>query len=360
MRIAILLGTRPEIIKLSVLISLLETKFNYYYYIIHSNQHYSEELDAVFFSELNINKPKYNLGVGSKPQGEQTGLMIVEIEKILRNDPVDYLLIHGDTNTTLAGAIAGSKLNLKVAHVEAGLRSYDKKMPEEINRIVSDHVSDILFAPTMKQREILISEGIKAENIFVIGNTIVDAVYRNSGLSINSLHLKLGLETKKYFVLTLHRPENVDNKDRLKKLILNLKELTSIHPYQIVFPVHPRTQKRLDQFEYKLPPNIIKIKPIGYTEMLDLIKNSLLILTDSGGIQEEATVLNIPCVTLRESTERPESIEVGGNILVGSDLEKLIKGIDEFVNNKISWQNPFGDGKSSLRVIEILRNMEHK
>ncbi|ADG13859.1 non-hydrolyzing UDP-N-acetylglucosamine 2-epimerase [Methanocaldococcus infernus] len=351
--ISIVLGTRPEIIKLSPIVRALD---EIEYFIVHTNQHYSENMDRVFFEELNLPEPKYNLNVGSGNHGEQTGKMLINIEKVLLKEKPKVVIVQGDTNSTLSGALAASKLHIRVAHVEAGLRSYDKRMPEEINRILTDHISDYLFAPTEIAKENLIKEGIEENKIFVVGNTIVDATLQN--LKIAEKVIK-DFDLEDYFLLTLHRAENVDNRERLKKIVEGILEVSEVYEKDIIFPIHPRTKKKLKEFNLfdKLKDNerIKIINPVGYLKFLMLEKNAELILTDSGGVQEEACILKVPCITLRDNTERPETIKVGANILVGANKEKLIKAISVMLNKKRDWENPFGDGKSGERIVKILR-----
>ena len=362
MKIAIILGTRPEIIKMSPVIRELE-KDNIDYYILHTGQHYSYYLDEVFFQQLKLPRPKYNLGVGSGTHAEQTGKMLMGIERILLKEKPDIVLVQGDTNTTLAGALAAAKIGIKVGHVEAGLRSFDKEMPEEINRKLTDHISDLLFAPTEKAKQNLLREGIEIEKIFVTGNTIVDAVYQNLTLAEKSNVLaKLKLENEKYFLVTLHRQENVDKEERLQNVITGLELIASEYDIPIIYPIHPRTKKRLKQFGIKITNDNIKlIEPLDYLSFLRLEKSAKLILTDSGGIQEEACIMKIPCVTLRYNTERPETIEVGANILAGTEPESILEKTKIMLERERNWPNPFGDGKASQRIVKIIQSIEfHK
>ncbi len=361
MKLSIILGTRPEIIKLSPIIRALE-KTNIDWHIIHTNQHYSENMDKIFFEELNLPKPKYNLNIGSGTHGEQTGKMLIKIEKVLLKEKPNVVIVQGDTNTVLAGALVASKLKIDVAHVEAGLRSFDKNMPEEINRVLTDHISSYLFAPTEKAKDNLLNEGIEENKIFVVGNTIVDATLQNLKIAEKNTFVREFFENitnmEDYFLLTLHRAENVDNEERLKNIIDGIIKVIDIFDKTIIFPIHPRTKKRLEEFNLleKLKSNkkIKIIEPVGYLEFLMLEKNAELILTDSGGVQEEACILKIPCITLRDNTERPETVEVGANILVGDNKEKLINGVEIMLNKERNWENPFGDGKSGERIIKIL------
>ena len=354
MKISIILGTRPEIIKLSPVIRLLDNQ-NSDFFILHTNQHYSANMDAIFFKELELPQPKYNLNVGSGTHGEMTAKMLSGIEKILIEEKPDWVIVQGDTNTVLAGALAASKLQIKIGHIEAGLRSYDRTMPEEINRIVTDHISDKLFCPTQKQANILIKEGIPKNKVFITGNTIVDAVFQNIKLLKNHSEFD-HYQKENYFLLTTHRPSNVDNKTNLKSIISAISTLSQKHKVKTYFPIHPRTKKQLEIFKIKLNPKYFNIlEPVGYLEMLALEKNAKLIFTDSGGIQEEACILQVPSITLRDNTERPETIEVGASILAGNQKEKIIKGTHKMLNTPNNWPNPFGNGDASKKILNFIK-----
>lgn len=326
------------------------------YFILHSGQHYSYELDRVFFTELGLPEAKYHLDVGSGSQGKQTGKILTGAERILVSENPDIVLVEGDTNTVLAAALAAAKLHIKVGHIEAGLRSGDRSMPEEINRCLTDHISDYLFAPTEKARQNLLAEGIAADKIFVTGNTIVDAIYR--GLDIlygkSDILSKLNLKRKEYFVVTAHREENVDVKPRLEGILGGLESAYNKYHLPIIFPIHPRTRKRLAEFNLETPRGVELITPPGFLEFLQLEENAKLILTDSGGVQEEACVLNVPCVTLRDNTERPETIEVGSNILAGTSPSKIVECLEIMLSRENDWQNPFGDGNAGRRIVEVI------
>lgn len=353
MKIAIILGTRPEIIKLSPVIrEVINRKIDYF--IIHSNQHYSPQMDEIFFKELNLPPAKYNLNVGSKDRIEMISQIKKSAKDILTDERPNWVLVQGDTNTILAGAEIAHELKIKVGHIEAGLRSYDESMPEEINRVKTDHISNLLFAPTETQKNILLEEGIDPSKVFVVGNTIVDAVIQNLKLIKN--HKEFGhYKSEKYFLLTTHRPSNVDNQKNLQKIIDALSDISQKYNYKIYFPVHPRTQKQLDIFNIKLNSDIFVIlPPVGYLEMLALEKNAQLIFTDSGGIQEEACILKVPCITLRDNTERPETVDVGANVVTGLDNSKIILTTEKMLTNKKYWLNPFGNGTSGKDIIEII------
>lgn len=355
MGIAIILGTRPEIIKMSPVIRLCE-KRDINYFILHSGQHYSYRLDKVFFYELGLPDPKYNLEVGSGNPGEQVAKMIVGIERVLLDEKPEIILVEGDTNTVLAGALAAVKMGIKIAHVEAGLRSYDQSMPEEINRILTDHCSDFLFAPTDTAKNNLLREGISIDNISVCGNTIVDAVHQNLTISKNNQNLlnSLHLQSQGYFLLTAHRQENVDIKSKLQGIFEGVREVYDEYAFPILFPAHPRTRKRIVDFNLAIPQGLELVEPYGYLDFLQLEEHARLVITDSGGVQEECCVMQVPCITLRDNTERPETLVVGANMLVGCDPKRIIKGAREMMSKKRQWPNPFGDGKTAEKIIDIL------
>jgi UDP-N-acetylglucosamine 2-epimerase (non-hydrolysing) len=300
LKLAIILGTRPEIIKMSPIIRETE-KVEENYFILHTGQHYSYNMDRVFFEQLKLPLPIYSLDVGSGSHGEQTGKMLMGIENVLMKENPDAVLVEGDTNTVLASALAAAKLHIKVGHVEAGLRSYDRSMPEEINRVLTDHCSDYLFAPTEKSRQILLREDIPEEKIFV-------------GLPV-------------------------------------------------IYPIHPRARKMMYHFGLKAN-GIVVIEPLDYLSFLQLESKARLVLTDSGGVQEETCILKVPCVTLRENTERPETLDVGSNILAGTKPEKILECVKIMLqilkkslikNTSLNGENPFGDGKAGEKIVNILR-----
>ena len=354
MNIFIILGTRPEIIKMSPLIRECE-KRNLDYFVLHTGQHYSFEMDKAFFDDLELPKPAYNLEIGSGSHAEQTGKIMVGIEKVILDEKPDVVLVQGDTNTVLAGSLAASKVNIKVGHVEAGLRSYDRSMPEEINRVVADHVSNILFAPTELSKQNLLKEGIEESKIFVTGNTIVDAVFQNLEISNNKGNVlnDLKLKSKEYFLLTFHRAENVDNREQMSKLLKGISMIQKEYSMPVVFPEHPRTEKRIQEFGFSLE-DITSIRPVSFLEFLQLEANARLVFTDSGGVQEETCILGTPCITLRDNTERPETLEVGSNILAGVESDRIMQSAVKMTNGKKSWNNPFGDGKAAEKIIDTL------
>lgn len=352
MKIAIILGTRPEIIKMSPIIRECE-KQGIDYYILHTGQHYSYEMDKIFFDQLKLPQAKYNLDVGSGKHGEQTAKMLAGIEEILIKDSPDVVLVQGDTNTVLAGALAASKLQIKIGHVEAGLRSFDRTMPEETNRIVADHISDYLFAPTETSKKYLLNEGISDDKIFVTGNTVVDAAYQNLEISKNEANIlkELGLTKKKYFAATAHRAENVDSKERLCGILNGFSQIYKEFGLPIIFPAHPRTVKMIEEFGFKVPEGTKLVEPLGYLEFLQLENGAKLILTDSGGVQEEACILKVPCITLRDNTERPETVDAGANLISGC-REKIIECARKIIESDYEWVNPYGNGDAAKLTIQ--------
>ena len=355
MKIGIILGTRPEIIKMSPIIRYCESN-NLDFFVIHSNQHYSENMDKIFFKDLELSDVNYNLNVGSGSHGKQTGEMLEKIESILLKEKPTHIFVQGDTNTVLAGALAASKINIKIIHIEAGLRSYDNDMPEEVNRVITDRISDYLFCPTIKQQEILFKEGISKDKIFVVGNSIVDAIFENKALSEkkSSILEKLNLQKNEYILLTMHRPSNVDFKKNIQEIFLALKSIYNKFKIKFIFPIHPRTKKNIEHFGIKIPEFIKIIEPVGYLDMIQLMSGSKIIMTDSGGIQEEACILNVPSVTLRENTERPETLDVGASVLVGANTRKIINGFKKMILSDKKWDNPFGNDvtKKIFKVIK--------
>ena len=354
MKISVILGTRPEIIKLSPVIRELERR-QANYFILHTGQHYSYNLDRVFFEQLKLPQPRYNLEVGSGSHAQQTGKILIGVEDVLQDENPDIVLVEGDTNSVFAGALAATKLHIKVGHVEAGLRSYDRNMPEEINRILTDHCSDYLFAPTPKARQILLGEGVSEEKIFVTGNTIVDAVYQNLEIAgeRRDTSSSLSLTPRQYFLVTLHRQENVDNQVRFTSIVEGLSKIAEEFHLPVVYPIHPRSRKMMTQFGLS-PRNLTLIEPIDFLSFLQLESKARLILTDSGGVQEEACILSVPCVTLRDNTERPETLEVGSNILAGASPDKILAHTELMLNRENKWSNPFGDGTAGERIVKTV------
>ncbi len=355
--IFIVAGARPNFMKISPLIQQLKiNKINYK--LIHTGQHYDYNMSKIFFKDLEIPEPDIYLNVGSASHAIQTAKIMVEFEKVLLKEEPSLVIVVGDVNSTLACALVSKKLCIKVAHVEAGLRSFDQSMPEEINRLLTDQISDFLFT-TEKSAEInLKREGISSNKIYFVGNTMIDTLKKNVEKSKNkNYEKKFNLKKQSYALITAHRPSNVDDKKSLEKLINIINYLQD--QIKVFFPIHPRTKKNLGNFNLTIKlkkDNIVLSEPIGYCEFLNLMINSKLILTDSGGIQEEASYLKIPILTLRENTERPITIEKGTNTLIGINFEKAKKYINQILSNKYrNGQNiEKWDGNASKRIVNIL------
>jgi UDP-N-acetylglucosamine 2-epimerase (non-hydrolysing) len=355
-RVTIVLGTRPEIIKMSPVIRALQ-KRNSDLSVLHTGQHYSYNMDRAFFEQLQLPLPNHNLHSGSGSHGEETARILVGIEKYLAAERPEVVLVEGDTNSVLAGSLAAAKLGIRVGHVEAGLRSYDRRMPEEINRIVADHVSNLLFAPTKIAKSNLLKEGVKPEAIEVTGNTIVDALKHDLPFAMG-LPSNPDTPSGDFTVMTLHRQENVDDKGRLKKILTAVSSLGSKLGHTVIYPIHPRTKKRLAQFGLKPGDNIKLVPPLGYFQFIRLVAHSKLALTDSGGVQEEACVLRVPCVTIRDNTERPETLNVGSNMLAGPGTKSILQAAQQMLRRKHNWRNPFGDGQAGERIAKIVVESE--
>ena len=353
MKIAIVLGTRPEIIKMASVMDEIE-KRGHELLLIHTGQHYDKEMSENFFIDLKLPTPNYNIHVGSGSHGKQTGKMMEGIEEVLLDEKPDILLVQGDTNAVLAGALVASKLHIPVGHVEAGLRSFDETMPEEINRLAADICSKLYFVPTEESAINLAMEGISRKRIFITGNTVVDACFRNLEISKN--------RDKSQYDQGLAELD-IDNMEN--NIIEALEELDDMN---IIFPIHPRTKKTMENFNLFDRLNDLEhvhiIKPVGYLDFLLLISKSTIILTDSGGLQEEAITLDVPALTLRYNTERPETVTAGGNILVGSDKEVILENArkilddEEFANKMRSAKNPYGMGNAAEQMISIIEESD--
>lgn len=352
MKIVSIVGARPQFIKCAPVSRAIRKEHREI--LVHTGQHYDLLMSNIFFKELGIPEPEYNLGIGSGSHGKQTGNMIIEIEKVLMEEEPSFVLVYGDTNSTLAGALAASKLHIQVAHVEAGLRSFDRDMPEEINRVITDNLSSLLFCPTITSVMNLKNEGITS-GVYNVGDVMLDALQYNLTIAEKKSTVleRLGLISKEYMTATIHRASNTDNFKNLSSIVNAF--IDSGVP--IVFPVHPRTEKCLKQYDLwdKLCRNIKVIPPLGYLEMLKLMANSRKILTDSGGIQKEAYMLGVPCITMRENTEWVETVGEGWNVLVGVDYRKIIDGIQNF-EGASEKSDVFGRGNASEKVSEILRS----
>ncbi|MDY0387768.1 MAG: UDP-N-acetylglucosamine 2-epimerase (non-hydrolyzing) [Methanolobus sp.] len=351
MKIATIVGVRPQFVKASVVSRELRKEHDEI--LIHTGQHYDYKMNEVFFEELNIPVPDYFLEIGSGSHAYQTGEMLKKIEEVLIKEKPDLVLTYGDTNSTLAGALAASKLHIKTAHVESGLRSFDKTMPEEINRILTDHCSDLLFCPTENAVHNLKNEGI-TDNVFLTGDVMADSVIFNKAIAEKQSTIlnDLNLESKKYLLATVHRASNTDNPTNLQNIVDAFCELDDL----VVFPVHPRTKKLLKEYNLydKLASSVKLIEPVGFLDFIKLMNNSKMILTDSGGIQKEAYILKIPCITLRENTEWMETVEDGWNVLVGADKRRIVKMVNELSPSLDTHNDRFGKGDASRKIAAVI------
>jgi UDP-N-acetylglucosamine 2-epimerase (non-hydrolysing) len=364
MKITIIAGARPNFIKIAPIIKAIKSKQtegeNISFRLVHTGQHYDKNLSGTFFDELNIPFPDANLEVKSGTQAEQTAAIMVAFEKELIQNPCDYVLVVGDVNSTMACAIVAKKMNIKVIHVEAGIRSGDMTMPEEINRIVTDSITDIFFTTSTLAGKNLLKYGAKSEAIHFVGNVMIDTLHQNlDRISPPSFWHECTLEIGNYIILTLHRPSNVDEEKSLIDLLKGIDKM--VGGRKIIFPIHPRTKAILGDTNLNLK-NIHLVEPQGYLNFMYLIKNSFAVITDSGGISEETTVLGIPCFTLRTTTERPETVEVGTNNLVGISIENLTLEFTKFLKNGLPQKGipELWDGKSSERIIAILLKNHQK
>ena len=353
--VAFVLGTRPEIIKLSPLLKECERR-GVEYTFVHTGQHYDEELDEVFFEQLELPRPEYNLSVGSASHGRQTGEMLCRLEPVLEVESPAIVLVQGDTNSVLAGAITTSKLDSDLGHVEAGLRSYQEDMAEEINRRVADHVSDQLYAPTSHAVDTLRGEGIPEDRIYNTGNTVVDAVHRNLNIATDrsTIMSDLGLSDGAFAVLTAHRAENVDDAEAFRRLLTGVDRFATETGLRVIYPIHPHPTAKLSEFDLSVPDSIRVIEPVDYLDFLVLQDRAAVVFTDSGGVQEECCILGVSCVTLRDSTERPETVDVGANVLAGTDPERIRGSGLQMRDSDGDWPNPFGDGTSAERILDII------
>jgi UDP-N-acetylglucosamine 2-epimerase (non-hydrolysing) len=355
-KIISVVGARPNFMKMAPVHKEFISKYpNISHKICHTGQHYDDKMSKIFFNEFKISEPEYQLKVGSGSHAEQTAKIMVEFEKVLLKEYPDLIIVYGDVNSTMACSIVASKIGVKIAHVESGLRSFDMSMPEEINRIVTDRLSDLLFVSEKSGLKNLKEEGIKENKIYFVGNVMIDSLVSFTSLAekstiLNEYYIKAG----QYILVTMHRPSNVDSREFMSEFIGLLNHFSK--QYKIIFPIHPRTKNNLNNWQIKFHDNIILTDPIGYVDFLCLIKNSKLIITDSGGIQEESTFLGIQCITIRNNTERPVTVEEGTNILAGTDLNS----VKDIINKKLEGEIKEGiipelwDGKTSQRICKII------
>jgi UDP-N-acetylglucosamine 2-epimerase len=358
LKIVDIVGARPQFIKLAPILRAI-VKHNQkrpecplQEVLVHTGQHYDYEMSQVFFDELGLKSPDYHLGVGSGTHGYQTGEMLKRIEEVLIKEKPDMVMVYGDTNTTLAGALAAAKLHIPVAHVEAGLRSFNREMPEEINRVLTDHISDFLFCPTQTAVENLRREGIE-KGVYLVGDVMYDAVllYLDLAEKKSEIMERLGLKPKSYALATVHRAENTDQPERLRSIFEGLESVAE-EGLPVILPLHPRTRKQLNALGIH-PKEVQVLDPVSYLDMLVLEKNARVILTDSGGVQKEAFFFRVPCVTLREETEWVETVETGWNTLVGCNPERMVRtALEARPGIESVW--PYGDGQAAGRIMDLL------
>jgi UDP-N-acetylglucosamine 2-epimerase (non-hydrolysing) len=355
-------GARPNFMKVAPIVDAMKRREQEFTpLVVHTGQHYDSMMSAAFFRDLNLPQPDVYLGVGSGTHAAQTAAVMQQFEPVLLQERPDWVLVVGDVNSTLACALVCAKLGVKVGHVEAGLRSRDRSMPEEINRLLTDQISDLLFTPSLDAAENLRSEGVSAERIRFVGNVMIDSLFKQlTRAKESTIRQELTIADQDYAVLTLHRPSNVDNRETLEIIIGALEEISQRLP--IVFPVHPRTRKTIAEFG--LAERIEKAKglrltePLGYLDFLGLYSRARLVLTDSGGLQEETTVLGIPCLTLRENTERPITVECGTNTIVGTDRERITSAAFAALNGSLTTNRrvpQLWDGNTADRILDALR-----
>jgi UDP-N-acetylglucosamine 2-epimerase (non-hydrolysing) len=352
MKVMSIFGTRPEIIRLSRIFALLDKNFEHI--MVNTSQNYTKELNSVFFDDLNIRIPNYDLKVNTEAYGIEVADVIVKTEKLLKTENPDILLILGDTNSGLA-AIPAAHQGIKIAHLEAGMRSYDLRMPEEKNRVMIDHLSTVLLPYTHYSRENLIRENIHPSKIFVVGNPIIEVIeHYMPQIEKSKIIQKLKLKKNDYFLVTAHRSENVDNPQSLKNIFSGLEKIHKKFGKKIVYPIHPRTMSKMKNIQ--IPKGVNLIDPLGFFDFTNLEKNAFCLLTDSGTVPEEMLYFKKPCVTIRESTERPEIIEAGSNILSGLNPDNMLRSTESLTSGKPNWQwkEALGDGKTARKVINIL------
>ena len=355
MLICLIVGARPNFMK----IAPIDREFarrGIETVLVHTGQHYDENMSKVFFDDLGMPKPDIYLGVGSASHAKQTAQIMVDFEEICEKNKPSMVVVAGDVNSTIACALVSSKLNIPVAHVEAGLRSFDMEMPEEINRVLTDRISNLLFTPSNDANQNLINEGASKNSIKLVGNIMIDSLLNNIDKAKKSnIHEKLNIKKQKYAIVTLHRPSNVDYEDILSGIITSFEKIGNDIP--IIFPIHPRTSQMISKYGFderiNKIPNLKIINPQGYLDFLALIKYSKVVLTDSGGLQEETTALGIPCITIRKNTERPETIHLGMNIIANYSVKKINAAIKKFSKKKIIWKNPYGVNVSE-KILKIL------
>ncbi len=356
-RIVTIIGTRPEIIKMAPVVKALDGLRGHEHVLVHSGQHYDLRMDRIFFQDMELRDPDRQFELKDQPPHLQVATTMRQIADVTKD--ADLVLVHGDTNTTVAGALLANKQGRRLGHVEAGIRSFDKTMPEEVNRIIADQLSQLLFAPTPVSQENLRRENV-SDGVHVVGNSVVDALLQNIATAEkrSKILATLGLKPRGYLLLTFHRAENVDTKAPLARALDAFDAAVQEAGLPILFPIHPRTSKRLAEFGLEKRTAAIRdlrrIEPTGYLDMLVLEKNAALVLTDSGGLQEESCFFQVPCVTLRENTERPETLEIGSNVLAGIDATRVRAAVRAQLDTKRGWPNPYGDGTTAHRIASVV------
>ncbi|MEJ5197355.1 MAG: UDP-N-acetylglucosamine 2-epimerase (non-hydrolyzing) [Anaerolineae bacterium] len=357
MKVVTVVGARPQFIKAAPVCKALRAA-GHSEYLVHTGQHYDYGMSQVFFDELDIPQPDINLEVGSGSHGRQTGEMLIRLEEVLLAEKPDRVLVYGDTNSTLAGALAAAKLHIPVAHVEAGLRSFNREMPEEHNRVLTDHIADLLFCPTQTAVDNLRNEGI-TRGVHLVGDTMYDAVLQFAALARtrSTILARLGLQPKRYLLATVHRPYNTDDPVNLRSILEAFAELEE----PVIFPVHPRTRQRMEALNVRTleRSNVQMIEPVGYLDMLALEQHARLILTDSGGIQKEAYWLGVPCVTLRTETEWVETVAAGWNVVVGADRARIVAAVRSLVAPAVRPLS-YGDGRAAGQIVGILERYDRR
>ncbi len=354
MIITIVAGARPNFMKIKPIIDALIVEGFKDIKLVHTGQHYDKNMSQDFFNELELPKPDINLNVKGGSQASQTANIMLKFEKYLIGNPTDLLIVVGDVNSTLACSLVATKMGIKIAHVEAGLRSGNWAMPEEVNRVLTDHMSDYLFTTSKHANTNLKNEGISNKKVFFVGNVMIDTLLKNKNkIKTSKIFSELSLKSRDYILFTLHRPSNVDNKDTLNANMVFCKEISEI--ITVVFTIHPRTKSSLKKMnlwsELENNKNIILLNALGYLDFVSIMSEAKLVITDSGGIQEETTVLGIPCITLRDETERPETVELGTNRIVGNDFDLAKELVSEFLSSNVKYSTPpLWDGKSSKRI----------
>jgi len=365
MRIMTVVGARPQFIKAATISRVIKESHQSEIkeIIVHTGQHYDENMSKVFFDQLEIPKPEYNLEISGASHGAMTGRMLEAIEVVINKEKPDYLLVYGDTNSTLAGALAAAKLQVPVAHVESGLRSYNMKMPEEINRILTDHISNLLFCPTDEAVKNLKQEGV-VEGVFNTGDVMYDAAifYGNHVDKKSKILTSLNINSGEYLLATCHRAENTDDSMRMESILKALHEISD--KINVVLPLHPRTQKLMQKYGLThLTKNLIIVEPLDYIDMISLEKSAKMILTDSGGVQKESFFYNVPCITMRDETEWVETVKLGWNIVAGADKKGIIDAYESFLNSipKTENKKPYGSGDAAKKIVDhILKKFKDK